>query len=464
MDLLLTHGFFLADDPKELVVMKPYAPLGVLYLSSYLRKQEFAVEVYDTTFGSREQLFSILQDGPPAVLGVYVNLTTRRSALEIVAVARAAGWIVVLGGPEPSAYPAEYLEAGADAIVEGEGEITLQEVLAAVRADGTGSLHRINGLIIAGDGGSPVRTAARSLIPDLDAVPWPDRERIDMQRYLGAWRAHHGAGSLSIITARGCPYHCRWCSHSTFGSTCRRRSPQGVADEVEWVIGRYQPDMLWMADDVFTIHHGWIRAYAGEMRQRGICIPFECTTRADRLDARTADALVELGCLRVWIGSESGSQRILDAMQRGIRVEQVHESIRLCRERGIEAGVFIIWGYPGEEIADVEATIEHAKASLPDTILTTVAYPIKGTPYYEDVAERLVRSSDWHCSTDRDVTIRGRPSREYYRYADRLLRSEVALRKIRDDVGVDSATVRDLNSQIEEARRGLYAALSQVEQ
>jgi len=463
MDLLLTHAFFLADDPKELVVMKPYAPLGILCLSSHLRRKGFAVEVYDTTFGSRDELFGILRSGPPSVLGIYVNLITRQSALGIIAVARSAGWTVVLGGPEPAAYPAEYLAAGAHAIVEGEGERTLEELLAAVRAEATGLLCRINGLILTGEGGSPVRTPARSLIPDLDAEPWPDRERIGMERYLSAWRDHHGAGSLSIITARGCPYRCRWCSHSTFGKTCRRRSPQGVADEVEWVIGRYQPDMLWMADDVFTIHHGWILEYSSEMKRRGIRIPFECTTRADRLDAHTADALVELGCLRVWIGSESGSQRVLDAMERGIKVEQVREAIGLCRERGIEAGMFVIWGYPGEEIADIEATIAHIKASLPDTFLTTVAYPIKGTPYYEDVAARLVPSSDWSSSTDRDVAIRGRPSRDFYRHADRLLKSEVALHKIRDSAPDESATVRDLTNQIEEARRGLYATASQVE-
>jgi radical SAM superfamily enzyme YgiQ (UPF0313 family) len=150
-------------------------------------------------------------------------------------------------------------------------------------------------------------------------------------------------------------------------------------------------------------------------------------------------------------------------MERGVRVEQVRESIRLCRERGIETGMFIIWGYPGEEIADIEATVEHAKASLPDTLLTTVAYPIKGTPYYDEVEARLAPPSDWSRSTDRDLAVRGRRSREFYRYADRLLKSEVALRKIRDSVPVESATARDLSSQIEEARRGLYATASQVE-
>ena len=170
-----------------------------------------------------------------------------------------------------------------------------------------------------------------SLIPDLDAQPWPDRES---DRYPaipeGLARASR-RGSVSVITARGCPYHCRWCSHSTFGKTHRRRSARAVVDEVEWILNRYSPDMLWMADDVFTIHHGWILEYAAEMKRRGLRIPFECITRADRLNARMAEMLAELGCFRVWIGSESGSQRILDAMQRGVTVEQVQEAVALCR-------------------------------------------------------------------------------------------------------------------------------------
>jgi anaerobic magnesium-protoporphyrin IX monomethyl ester cyclase len=463
MDLLLTHGFFLAEDSKEHRVMKPYVPLGILYLSSHLRKQGFAVEIYDTTFGSRDELFGILRDGPPSMLGIYANLTTRQTVLDIIAVARSAGWTVVLGGPEPAAYPREYLAAGAHAIVEGEGEITLQEVLATARVEGTRLLDRINGLILRGEDGSPVRTPARAPIPDLDAGPWPDREQVDMDHYLTVWRDHHGMGSLSVITARGCPYHCRWCSHPAYGQSHRRRSPQGAADEVEWVLRRYQPEMLWMADDVFTIHRHWIDGYAGEMKRRGIRIPFECITRADRLDAHMADALANLGCLRVWIGSESGSQRILDAMERGVKVEQIREAIRLCRERGIQTGMFIMWGYEGEEVLDIEATIEHVKASLPDMLLTTVAYPIKGTPYYDEVASRLTRPSDWARSTDRDVTIRGRRTGDFYRFADRLLKSEYALQKMRESLPGESTTAKDLGNQIEEARHGLYDSAGQVE-
>ncbi len=268
-----------------------------------------------------------------------------------------------------------------------------------------------------------------------------------MEQYLKVWRERHGVGSISVITARGCPYHCRWCSHSTYGKTHRRRSPQNVAGEVAWILDRYHPEMLWMADDVFTIHPGWILDYAAEMKRRGLRVPFECITRADRLSPRVAGALAELGCFRVWIGSESGSQRILDAMERGVKVEQVREAVRLCREQGIETGMFLMWGYAGEEIEDIEATIAHVKACRPDVFLTTVSYPIQGTPYYEEMERRLVRIADWAQTTDRELKIAGRHSRRYYQFADQWLKAEMAL----DRGGVEAA------------RRGLQECAEEVE-
>jgi len=363
------------------------------------------------------------------VLGLYVNLMTRVNALAIAARARAAGWLVMLGGPEPANYAAEYLDAGAHLIVAGEAEIAVERLARANFM--TAAWPFIPGLIFRNPGGgNPGRalaaTGSAELLRDLDAQPWPDRERIDIPQYLRTWRTHHGMGSISVITARGCPYRCNWCSHSVYGHTHRRRSPKSVVDEIEWALGRYSPEMLWIADDVFTIHHGWLAEYAAEMKRRAIRIPFECITRADRLNQRAAELLAELGCMRVWIGSESGSQRILDAMERGVTVEQVQHAIALSRRNGIETGMFLMWGYDGEEIADIEATVEHVKTCRPDIFFTTVSYPIKGTPYFEKVRERLVAIEPWAQSSDRNFAISGRHSRAFYRHADELLRSETA--------------------------------------
>ncbi|HLK65984.1 MAG TPA: radical SAM protein [Bryobacteraceae bacterium] len=420
MDLLLTHGYFLQEDPKELQIMKPYAPLGLLYLSSYLRAAGFGVEIYDSTFGSREGLFRILETETPAVLGVYVNLMTRANALAILKRGAACGWRVIVGGPEPANYPDEYLAAGAEVVVSGEGELALESLLRGIPAG------KVPGVCIRAEDGRVVNTGAARQLADLDAQPWPDRERVDLDRYLRVWKQHHGASSVSLISARGCPYHCRWCSHSTFGKTHRRRSPIGFVDEVEWVIDRYRPDQLWLADDVFTIHHGWLDQYAAEMKRRGLRLPFECITRADRMNARVAAQLAELGCYRVWIGSESGSQRILDAMERGVSVAQVRDAVRQLRESGIQTGMFLMWGYEGENLTDIEATYEHVKACRPDVFFTTVSYPIKGTPYYDEVRPKLVQLGAWEGTTDREVKISGRHSRKFYQLADQLLRSQTA--------------------------------------
>jgi len=443
--------------------MKPYPPLGILYICSHLRKQGLSAEVFDSTFSSRQELFELLRQGPPSVIGIYANLMTRPNVIEILGVARESGWQTIVGGPEPSAYVPEYLSAGADVVVIGEGEITLEELVPALQSHALESLHQIDGIAFQAPDGSVTRTKPREQIKDIDTQPWPARESIDMARYVEVWRKHHGMGSVSLITARGCPYHCRWCSHEVFGKTHRRRKPVSVVDELEWLINRYQPQMAWMADDVFTIHHGWLFQYAAELKRRALKLPFECISRADRLNPQVVETLAEMGCFRVWIGSESGSQRILDAMERGVTVEQVQSAVALCRSAGIQTGMFLMWGYEGEELSDIEATVEHVKKTDPDIFFTTVAYPIKGTPYFSEVAERVENSKQWSEGSDRDFRIRNRHSREFYRFADKLLRSEVELERLAHKPDIDAATVAALQSGIADARSGLQATATEVE-
>ena len=426
-DLLLAHGFFLTEDAQEQQIMRPYPPLGLLYLSSHLKARGLDVSVFDSTFQTYTDFQERLARDRPAVVGLYCNLMTKRNVLRMMGDARRAGATVVLGGPEPPAYAEQYLQAGADVVVVGEGEVTLEELLARLLAlPRTRDLAGVAGLVYRAEDGSLVRTPPRPLLKDLDAQPLPDREAVDLQKYLQAWRGRHGFGSLSLLTARGCPYTCRWCSRSVFGETHRRRSPESVADEVEQIVERYRPDRLWYVDDVFTIHHGFLLKYAEVMARRGRRIPFECISRADRINEAAADALARLGCARLWIGSESGSQRVLDAMDRRVTVEQVQRATRLLRARGIEVGMFIMLGYPGEEESDLRATVDHLKRTAPDVFLTTVAYPIKGTPYYDDVEDRLQAARPWGERTDRDLVVRGRRSRRYYDFARQWMEGEVA--------------------------------------
>src|ERR1700734_1429311 len=462
-ELLLTHGYFLYEDPKELQILKPYAPLGILYLCSHLRKQGFDVDVFDTTFSSREALFLHLRSEKPSVLGIYANLMTRSNVVEILRVAREAGWKTIVGGPEPGAYALEYLQSGANYVVFGEGELTMQDLLEAFRAEDTAACTTISGLAYLDAAGNMQENPPRNQIADLDSQPWPARHAIDIARYVKTWRDAHGKGSINFITARGCPYKCRWCSHQVFGQTHRRRNPVLVVDEVEWLLQTYTPDMVWVSDDVFTINHKWLRDYAAEMHRRGLRIPFECISRADRLNAEMLDLLAELGCFRIWIGSESGSQRILDSMDRGVKIEQVHQAVAMSRERGIESGMFLMWGYEGEEMEDIEATIRHVSTSQPDIFFTTVSYPVKGTPYYNQVEDRLVQLHPWSRTSDRDLKIKGRHSRRFYGHADKLLRNEVELARLAENHAADPKALAELRQEIQMNRASLLSTHAEVE-
>ena len=431
MDILLTHGYFLYEDPHELQVMRPYPPLGILYISSHLKARGFEVGVFDTTFRRRQAFFDYVAQTRPPVVGIYCNLMTKQNVLQMMRFCKEQGLMVVLGGPEPVNYPHEYLSRGADVIVVGEGELTLEELLPHLTARGAVDMAHIRGIVYRDEAGCVVQTPPRPFIQDLDAQPFPDRAAIDLPEYVRVWREHHGMGSVSLITARGCPYRCTWCSHSVFGYTHRRRSPANIADEIECILDTYQPDMLWFADDVFTIHRRGFFGLAAELKRRGIRVPFETISREDRLNEEVVRTLAEMGCFRLWIGSESGSQRVLDAMERRTNVERVQEMTHLLQRYGIQVGMFIMLGYEGETLADLEATVAHLKKANPDVFLSTVAYPIKGTPYYEAVAERVIAPAAWEEISDRDYGVAGRHSRRFYEFANRWMVGEVDFHKQR---------------------------------
>ncbi|MCB9456635.1 MAG: B12-binding domain-containing radical SAM protein [Anaerolineaceae bacterium] len=429
MDILLAHAYFLYEDPHELKIMKPYPPLGILYVASYLKQQGFAVEVFDSTFSSLDAFTTKLAAERPSVVGIYTNMMTKQNVLAMVTLCKQHGATVILGGPEPPYYAADYLAHGADIIVKGEGELTLAELLPHLAQHGLRHLEHIAGIAFRNSDGAVIETLPRPFIPDLSAHPWPDREAIDIPAYMKVWKDHHGQSSVSVIQARGCPYTCTWCSHSVFGNTHRRRTPEDAADELLWIKERYNPDLIWYADDVFTINSRWFFQYAEELKKRGVRIPFECISRADRLNEEVVKTLAEMGAFRVWNGSESGSQRVLDAMKRKVEVKDVQEKTHLLQRHGIETGMFIMLGYDGETIQDLEDTVAHLKIANPDIFLTTVAYPIKGTHYYAEVESRILTGKAWESRSDRDLTVAGRYSRQFYSFATRWMVNEVALNR-----------------------------------
>lgn len=423
-DIILSHGFFLDEDPKEQMVMRPHPPLGLMYLSGYLKQQGLSVNLFDSTFATRLELNQLIENKAAPLLGLYTNLMTRPSVLTILEHAKRCGMTVILGGPESANYIDEYMAHGADYVISGEGEITLCELIKALKSQTP--VDQIQGISYRDDNRHITTNPPRTLPKTLDEYPWPDRQAVNIQQYLDAWQQHHGESSVSMITARGCPFKCKWCSHSVFGFTHRRRDPADCAEELQHIMATYKPTQVWYADDVFTIHYKWLYQYAEELRKRNLRVPFETISRADRMTKdKVLDTLQEMGCYRIWIGAESGSQRLLDHMQRRVTIEQIDIATKAAQKRGIQVGMFLMWGYGDEQLEDIDETVKQVARINPDIYLTTVAYPIKGTEFYADNAQAIKVTVQWAQGSDRDLMLDQRRSPRFYRFANKYLNAHV---------------------------------------
>jgi anaerobic magnesium-protoporphyrin IX monomethyl ester cyclase len=431
MNVLLTHAYFLQDDPREQKIMKPYPPLGLLYLSAYLDQNGVNNEVFDTTFSSLPELQDYLISNRPEVAGIYVNLMTKINVLKIISFIKnnCPQTSVVLGGPEVKYSAENFLRAGADVIIIGEGEETMLEVTRTI-LNNKKITNRINGVAYL-EQDNFVLTAEREKKKNLDELPVPARHKINFELYLNSWKKIHGKSTVSVSTMRGCPYTCKWCSRAVYGLSYRRRSPEKVVEELKEIVDQYNPDSFWFVDDVFTISHKWLNSFKDELEKAGIKIQYECITRADRMNEQVIASLKSSGCFRVWIGAESGSQKVIDLMDRRVDVKQVREMIKLTRKHGIEAGTFIMLGYPGETEEDIEETITHLKESNPDHFTITVAYPIRGTELFQEVEALQTVPLKWDNSTDRDIDFKRTYSRAFYNMAMRRVINEVWYSKTR---------------------------------
>ncbi len=430
MKLILTHTYFLSEDEHEKQIMKPYPPLGLLYLSAFLKRHDVEVEVYDTTFSTYPALIDYLEEKQPDILGIHCNLLTKYNVLKLIRFCREHGIISILGGPDASTQVREFLNYGADIVISGEGEDPLLAVLKRLRTHDIHALHDIPNVSFIDKGGEIVQNCRQVSRRHLDDYPFPDREAIDLQQYLNTWEQHHGQRSVSLITARGCAFTCKWCSHSVYGWTHRRRRPEKVVAEIQEIIEKYQPTHLWYADDVFTVNKRWLTKFHGMMTEAGIHLPFECIARADKIDEDVVRILKDLGCYRVWFGAESGSQRILNAMSRGVTTEQIANATRWCQQYGLQAGYFVMFGYPGEELSDIYQTIEFVRDQQPDMYLTTVAYPLRGTKMYEEFHSRIIYTNGWESHLQRELEIQDRFPRELYHFAIKKLASEYRIRQL----------------------------------
>ena len=437
-DLLLSNSYFLDLDEHEKTIMKPYAPLGAMMLSSYLKREGADVALHDTTFTSLADYRALVEPLRPRVVGLSSNCISRFTACEMAGIARRAGVeLIVAGGPDPVSYTDVYFDAVVDLVAVGEGEETLKEILDVAsresdlaRFAASEGFATVPGLAYRRGDGKTVFTPAREKIKNLDELPFPDRDSVDLEPYMRTWREYHGYSSLSFITQRGCPYRCSWCSASVFGHTFRQRSAANVVDEMLELRDRFRPDKFWVADDVLSINRKWVWSWVDEIRARNAETPFECLSRVDLVDPEMLGALAAAGAYRIWYGAESGAQHVLDAMNKGTKVEEIRQAVRWSQEAGIEVGLFIMLGYPTETRRDVLATLRLIKDLDPDVFGIAVAFPMKGTDFYENI-EPLVRAeSHWTQTNENKLVFQGQYRPRFYWFAERLLHNEVALHRL----------------------------------
>jgi radical SAM superfamily enzyme YgiQ (UPF0313 family) len=438
--VLFGQAYFLRFDPTLWAAQQPYAPLGALYAAAAVRAHGYSVALFDAMLASSEREWAdALDRHRPRIAVIYEDsfnylskmclLRMREAALTMVGAACERGVTVIVAGSDASDHPEIYLDRGAAVVVTGEGEGTLVEVLDALLGGTGAALGTISGLWVPDGDGPPRRTPAREIIRDLDRLPRPAWDLVDVERYRAIWQRRHGYFSMNIVTTRGCPYHCNWCAKPIYGQRYTSRAPENVVDEIVWLADTYRPDHLWIADDIFGLKPGWIEQFAGRLREKGRVVPFKCLLRADGVTEPISQALAASGCRTVWMGAESGSQRILDAMEKGTSVTQIRTATERLRAEGIEVGLFLQFGYPGETRDDINRTLEMVRSCRPDDIGVSVSYPLPGTPFYERVKAQLGAKQNWVDSGDLAMMYRATYVPAFYRTLHAALHAEFRSRK-----------------------------------
>ncbi len=424
MKILLTHGYFLRDDPAEKTVMKPYPPLGILCLSAWLSKEGIENEVYDSTFSSFGEMIAFLDSCDAKIIGFYATLMTRLNILKVINHIKEHPSLhpayIIIGGPDARYNAKEWLESGADIVIPGEGEVTLTETWRSLSTSGKDNLSETKGIIFRDDQLRVIDTQEREpLKPGL--IPQPDYHAIHIESYREAWKKYHWYYSLSINTMRGCPYSCDWCSKSVYGDTYRRKDPEDVVEEIRDLTEKYHPDRLWFTDDVFTISREWLKKFTATLATSQTVIRYECISRTDCIDDEIILLLKRSGCEKIWIGAESGSQKVLDLMNRRTSIRDTINLMKRLHEAGIMTGTFLMAGYPGETKKDILLTAQYLKEARPDEFTLTLAYPIRGTRFFLKAEPHFMIPYDWERMPEKEIRFKRNYSHRFYFFALRYL-------------------------------------------
>lgn len=441
-EILLTHSYFLHFDPKQLKSGTPYAPLATLYAAALLTQHAFQTAFHDSMFAlsaheiatrietEKPLLFVICDDGFNYLTKMCLT-NMRNAAFEMIALAKKSGCTVVVSSSDSTDHAEKYLQQGADYIVIGEAEQTLLE-LGRCLLRNKGEVSSIPGLAYL-QNNQLIKTVKRENLRNLDELPLPAWELLDAKPYEQMWRNRKGYFSMNMVTTRGCPFKCNWCAKPIYGNRYHSRSPEQVVKEIRLLKQQFAIDHIWFADDIFGLKPGWVKRFNELLKQEQIHVRFKIQSRVDLLlEEDTIAQLAAAGCEEIWVGAESGSQKILDAMDKGTKVEQIGQATTLMKQHGIKPCFFLQFGYPGEDQSDIERTIDMVEELRPHDIGISVSYPLPGTPFYEKVRSQLSSKQNWTDSDELLVMFRGTYSAVFYKQLQRLVHYQFRRWKVID--------------------------------
>ena len=444
--ILFTHSYFYRFDPKQWETKQPYPPLGTIYAASVMREAGYEVSLFDTALiESPEKIIPVIENEKPAYLVIYddgFNYLTkmcltnmREAAFRMAEIAKRKGITVIMSSSDATDHYEKYLKHGVDFVLIGEGEMTLKELISAIDS-GNNEFSNIDGLAFKNNS-DIIRTAHRQIVKELDSFPPPAWDLVDISEYKKIWLGSRGYFSLNIATTRGCPFKCNWCAKPIYGNRYNSRSPQKVVDEIEYLTKNFGVKHYWMCDDIFGLKPGWVQEFRDIVKSKGLKFRYKIQSRADLLlQEDTISALAESGADTVWLGAESGSQKILDTMDKGTTVEQIYEATRLLKKNKIRPAFFLQFGYLGEEKQDIDKTINMVLDLMPEEIGISVSYPLPGTKFYDKVKEQLKDKANWTDSDDLAMMYKATFSPFYYkklhRYVHKVYRRKQSISNLKN--------------------------------
>jgi radical SAM superfamily enzyme YgiQ (UPF0313 family) len=281
-----------------------------------------------------------------------------------------------------------------------------------------------------------IKTGRRNVMKDLDSLPLPAWDLVDIEPYRRMWLKHKGYFSINVATTRGCPFKCNWCAKPIYGNRYNSRSPRHVVMELKMLKDKFNFDHIWFCDDIFGLRPGWVNEFADLIEKENLRFKFKIQARVDlMMQENYIKDLARAGCDNIWMGAESGSQEILDAMDKGTTVEQIYGATRLIKKHGMHPSFFIQFGYPGETKEDIMKTVRMINELVPYEIGISVSYPLPGTPFYERVKNELKEKTNWTDSDELALMFRNTYAPVFYkqlhRYTHKSYRKHVAVENLR---------------------------------